>query len=53
MKNLTFKPVTGLDVAKLLGPEAVKDYLESKRLQEQKNREWSKICRKQRTGSKN
>lgn len=36
MENLTFKPVTGLDVAKLLGPEAVKDYLESKRLQEQK-----------------
>lgn len=36
MKKIEFKPVTGLDVAKLLGPKAVKDYLESKRLQEEK-----------------
>lgn len=35
-KIMDFKPVTGLDVAELLGKKAVEDYNESKRLQEEK-----------------
>lgn len=36
---MTFKPVTGLDVAKMLGQQAVEDYQKSEQLQmEQKKR---------------
>ena len=36
MRKIEFKPVTGLDIAKLLGPKAVEDYLRSCQIQEEK-----------------
>lgn len=42
--KLTFKPVTGLDVAKLLGPEAVEEYNKSQEKQfEQQKRMKKKL----------